>query len=90
MGANSILGAYSNKYGNSFTINSTCFTRFTSTDLVLSVLDLNIKKYTLALASDVQLIISRRFVIREKKLKIHVSYWTALCGEYQWIFLSPP
>ena len=35
---------------------------------LLSVLYLNIKKCTLALASDVQLIISRRFVIREKKL----------------------
>ena len=90
MGANSRLGAYSNKYGNSFTIKSTCFTRFISTDHVRSVLYLNIKTYTLALASGVQLIISRRFVIREKKLKIHVSYWTVWCVEYQWIFLSPP
>ena len=57
-------------------IISTCFTRFTSIDNVLSVLYLNIKTYTLALASDVQLIICRRFVIREEKLKIDISYWT--------------
>ena len=37
---------------------------------VLSVLFLNIKTYTIALASDVQLIICRRFVIKEEKLKI--------------------
>ena len=76
---------------NSFTTISTCFTRFTSTDHVLSVLHLNIKTYTIAFASDVHLIICRRFVIKEEKLKIqsYILLDGLVCRVSMDIFMSP-